>query len=78
MTQTDRVLAALSRAGARGITRVDFQLPDVIDGGPPILNIPARILELKNAGFEITDDGRRQKCKVYVLVTSDRLFEVAA
>jgi hypothetical protein len=50
MTQTDRVLAALTRAGARGITRVDFQLPDMCDGGTPILNIPGRIYDLREGG----------------------------
>jgi hypothetical protein len=72
MTQTDRVLAALTRAGARGITRVDFQLPDVCDGGTPILNIPGRIYDLRNAGIEIAEIGRRQACVVYVLARSVR------
>lgn len=67
MSQADRILAALARAGTHGITRVDFTRYPTLDGGPPILNLPARILELKQAGFNIVDDGRRDKCTVYVL-----------
>lgn len=78
MTQTDRVLAALSRAGARGITAVDFIRFPTIDGGPPILRVAARIKELRDQGFEIETDGERDSCAVYKLVLSDRLFEVAA
>jgi hypothetical protein len=62
------VLAALRRRGRHGITRVDFQLPDVIDHGAPILNFPARIKDLKEQGHRIGDNGRRDKCKVYVLL----------
>ena len=65
MSQTDRVLAALKRAGPRGITQIDFDLPDVIDGGTPIKRIAARVHEIRK-GLEVTEDGWRQKCRVYV------------
>jgi hypothetical protein len=78
MTQQDRVLAALTRAGARGVTQVDFLLPNVIDGGAPITRVAARVNELRNDGFQIQTDGERDSCAVYKLVLSDRLFQVAA
>lgn len=65
-TQTERVLNALQRY-PRGITQVDFLLPDVIDGGPPITRIGARILELRDAGHKITSGPRRDKCVTYKL-----------
>lgn len=71
-SQKDRVLAALSKAGERGITRVDFQLPYVIDGGDPILNFPARIKELKLDGWDVQEGGWRNKCKVARLTNLDR------
>jgi hypothetical protein len=67
VTQTARVLAALRQHPDRGITRVDFLRFPTIDGGPPIINIPARILELRDAGHPITDAGTRDKCRVYRL-----------
>jgi hypothetical protein len=70
MSQQDRVLAALSRAGARGITQVDFLLPDVIDGGPPITRLPARIKELRDAGLPVRNGGIRDKCRVFRLLTA--------
>lgn len=63
-----RVLAALRSQGARGITRVDFQAPNVIDGGEPILNIPGRIYDLRQDGHEIIEDGKRNRCTVYRLL----------
>lgn len=69
--QQDRVLAALQAAGPRGITAVDFDLPNVIDGGKPIQRVAARIDELKNRhGHSIEVAGRRNRCAVYVLVSS--------
>jgi hypothetical protein len=66
-TQRERVLDALRRAGDHGITAVDFLLPDVVDGGPPIVRLPARVDELRHAGYVIVGAGRRAKCQVYVL-----------
>lgn len=62
-----RVLHALRKHRDRGITRIDFQAP-TIDDGPPVLNFPARILDIKSEGFHITEaDERRNRCKVYLL-----------
>lgn len=67
-TQAERVLRALERAGRHGVTQVDFDLPDVIDGGPPIKRVAARVHELREQhGHRITEHGRRHKCVVYVL-----------
>lgn len=68
MTQRDRVLRALRQRGTQGITAVDFLAPDVIDGGPPITRIGARILDLRHDGFHIEVAGRRDGgCAVYRL-----------
>lgn len=75
-SQTDRVLAALRAHPERGITRVDFNLPDVIDNGPPILHIPGRIEELRNQGYKISSGERRQRCTVYRLVGEPALFDM--
>lgn len=66
-TQSIRVLKAARSAGRRGITAVDFALPNVCDGGKPITRLAARINELQEIGFRFRDGGRRQKCKIYVL-----------
>lgn len=62
MTQTDRVLQQAS--SERGVTAVDFQLPNVIDGGPPILRVAARVNELAET-WDIRVIGKRDKCVVY-------------
>jgi hypothetical protein len=84
MTQSDRVLAALSRAGARGITSVDFIRHPTVDGGPPILRVAARIRDLRDQGIEIETDGERDGVAVYKLRTvsstapgGDRVVEPA-
>jgi hypothetical protein len=66
MSQKRRVLKALRRH-PEGLTRVDFILPNVIDGGPPILNFPARIKDLKDEGHRIDKDGERYGCTIYKL-----------
>lgn len=53
MTQADRVLAALRRAGDRGILATAFSPPNVVDHGKPIYRVAARVLELRACGFEI-------------------------
>ena len=80
MTQTDRVLAALTRAGAHGITQVDFLRFPTIDGGPPITRVAARVEELRDAGFKILSGERRDKCVVYRidLTSEGQLFAVDA
>jgi len=70
-TQVERILLALSAAGPRGLTRVDFQAPNVIDGGPPILNFPGRIGNLRDAGHRVEDRwDAASGCKRYVLASS--------
>lgn len=68
MTQTERVLRALQQAGDRGVTQVDFALPDVVDGGPPITRVAARVKDLRVQGHVIVGAGTRQSCRVYELV----------
>ena len=68
MTQTERVERALDKAGPRGITQVDFLLPDVVDGGKPITRVGARIHDLKRKrGLAIVKHGTRDECDVYML-----------
>jgi hypothetical protein len=54
MTQTQRVLKALERAGPQGISASHFDgsLP-VVDGGRQIKRLAARIAELRGDGHEI-------------------------
>lgn len=52
-TQLERVAAQLKAVGDRGVTQIDFDAPDVIDGGPPIRRVTSRIGELKNQGWRI-------------------------
>jgi hypothetical protein len=65
-TQTERIVRAAK--GARGICRVDFQLPDVIDGGDPILNFPGRMYDAERAGHCFEVIGKRHRCKVFRLI----------
>jgi len=68
MTQRDRVLTLLTRAGERGLTSYDLaaRLPE--DGGPRIMRLPARINELIAQGYPIlTMPERRDGHTVYVL-----------
>lgn len=77
MTQTERVLRALQAAGDRGVTQVDFSLPDVVDGGPPITRVAARIKDLREHGHMIVGAGIRQSCRVYQLVAQAELAAAA-
>lgn len=65
LTQTERVVRAIRRAGERGITQVDFLLPHVIDGGRPITRLAARVKDARDAGEQIVVDGERDSCAVY-------------
>lgn len=56
MTQKQRILKALQAAGATGIRPEDFLLPDVVDGGSPILRVAARIEDLRKEGHTILTD----------------------
>ena len=65
-----RVYDAIRRAGRHGISRVDFELPDVIDGRKPILNFPGRVKEIRDTLGEhaVRWNGEwRNRCKVWVL-----------
>lgn len=50
MSQNDRVLAAL-RNGP--VSPISFAAPNVIDGGPPVMRVAARIKDLRDAGHLI-------------------------
>ncbi len=52
-SQNARVLRALQNRGKRGITQLDFVPPLVVDGGTPVLRLPARINELRRRGHAI-------------------------
>jgi len=75
VTQSERVLRALQTAGSRGVTQVDFSLPDVVDGGPPITRLAARVKDLRGQGHTIIAAGLRQSCRVYELVPQAGLAE---
>jgi hypothetical protein len=49
------------------VTAADWSGPRTPDGGPPILRLAARVLELRGQGFPIVNVGKRDKCAVYVL-----------
>lgn len=67
-TQTERVLRALRREGAHGITQADFLEPGVIDDGPKITRVGARIKDLKDHGYTIrVKQAKRHGFAVYVL-----------
>jgi|HubBroStandDraft_3_1064219.scaffolds.fasta_scaffold201560_3 hypothetical protein len=64
-TQTERVIAAAR--SYRGITAVDFMLPNVVDGGPPITRVAARLWDAEQEGFSFECIGKRDRCKVFRL-----------
>lgn len=64
-TQTQRVIAAAR--SYRGITAVDFMLPNVVDGGPPITWLAARLWDAEQDGFSFECIGKRDRCKVFRL-----------
>lgn len=72
MTQSKRVLRALRRH-PEGICQPEFLLPNVIDGGPPITRLAARIRDLRSQGHEIVTDGERYGCAVYRLPSPPRV-----
>lgn len=75
-TQRSRVLAAARRFN--GVCAVDFQLPDVCDGGPPILRVAARLYELDQEGYVFEFIGKRSKCKVFRLISEPEEVEGGA
>lgn len=66
-TGNERVLAALRKYPLQGVTRLDFSQEPVIDGGEPMLELPARIYDLRQAGHNIVRDGKRDGVAVYKL-----------
>jgi hypothetical protein len=69
MTQTKRVRAALERAGKQGVSPTDFLRYPTVDGGPPILRLAARILDLRNDGLSIESSTDPNGVARYVLVS---------
>lgn len=67
MTQSERVLRALRASGPIGITQGDFLPPNVIDDGPKITRVGARIKDLKDTGYTIASGGTRDGFAVYVI-----------
>lgn len=67
LTQTERVLRALRNAGPIGISQSDFLPPRVVDEGPKITRVGARIKDLRNDGHPIRNAGTREGFAVYVL-----------
>jgi hypothetical protein len=67
MTQKERILAALRFEGSRGIAGCDFSPPHVYDGGKPIYRVAARIMDLREEGYDIVTDGTRHGTGLYKL-----------
>lgn len=65
MSQTSRILTALQNGP---VNPVDFDLPNVIDGGKPIQRVAARILDLRAAGHEIASTKQPNGTVTYRLV----------
>jgi hypothetical protein len=68
VTQATRVLAALGRAGDRGVTQGDWLVPGGADGAGRITRVAARVEELRSEGLAIAKVGRRDGFAVYRLV----------
>jgi hypothetical protein len=73
MSQVERVIEAAR--SFRGITQVDFLLPDVVDGGPPITRLAARLLEADRMGYSFECLGRRDRCKVWRLLDVEQTID---
>lgn len=67
MTDKQRVLRLALARGDKGLTQVDFMLPNVVDDAKPITRLAARIKDLRDEGIEFVDGGRRNGMKVYIL-----------
>ncbi len=76
LSQEERVLRALRQVGSRGVTAVDFDPPNVIDGREPIQRLAARVLALKGKGHRIDVVGKRNRCAIYQLQEEKRLAAV--
>ena len=69
MTQKDRVLKALERSGAFGVTTVDAASGVL---GEPILRLAARIDELRQEGHVIKTVTLKNRTARYVLVKASQ------
>lgn len=72
-TQVDRVVRAAR--SYRGVTAVDFMAPDVIDGGPPITRLAARLWDAEQQGYSFECIGRRSKCKIWRLISEPGIHD---
>jgi len=53
LSQNERVLRALRQAAGEGLRSTAFLLPDVVDGGAPILRLASRVADLRADGHSI-------------------------
>ena len=67
LSQVERLVKAAR--SYKGVSRIDFQLPDVIDGGEPILNFPGRMWDAERQGYSFEKIGRRNRCGVWRLLS---------
>lgn len=67
LNQRDRVLRALQLRGPDGVTQEDLVPPGVVDGGPPVYRLGARVHDLRTRGHVIRTAGKRGGFIVYVL-----------
>lgn len=67
LTQAQRIERVARQRGSHGFTVADFASPDVVDGGPPILRVAARVAELRSRGVPIVQAGRRGGLVIYQL-----------
>lgn len=79
MQQRKRVLRALQARGPEGISALDFNGlgGPVIDGGPAITRVGARIHELRDLGYRIHAHRGRAGFAVYHLATPNPVVEEA-
>jgi uncharacterized Zn-binding protein involved in type VI secretion len=63
MTDYDRLLKHM-KAGMT-VCPTDWNGPEPIDGGKPVLRVAARICEMRAAGLPVERVGTRNACAVY-------------
>jgi hypothetical protein len=75
MTQRARIEKRLRTHGR--VSPVDFLLPNVCDGGLPILRVAPRVMELRDAGYAIETSTASNGTAVYELVEAELFAEAA-
>lgn len=75
MTQRARILRALKTGPVRATA---FSLPNVVDDGPPIFRVAARIQELRDAGYQIETTRFPVGAAVYELISEPNLVRDAS